>query len=67
MNYEETLSTLKTIQASYSPTPFLVDPDTEPRFVIDSDERTIEIPDEFKFLAVKMDHMSEQIYFEIPR
>ena len=67
MNYEETLSTLKAIQASYSPTPFLVDSDTEPRFVIDSDERTIEIPDEFKFLAVKMDHMSERIYFEIPR
>lgn len=67
MNYEETLSTLKAIQASYSPTPFLMDPDTEPRFVINSDERIIEIPDEFKFLAVKMDHMSERIYFEIPR
>ena len=67
MNYEETLATLKAIQASYSPTPFLMDPDAEPRFVINSNERTIEIPEEFKFLAVKMDHMSERIYFEIPR
>ena len=67
MNYEETLATLKAIQASYSPTPFLMDPDAEPRFVINSNERTITIPEEFKFLAVKMDHMSERIYFEIPR
>lgn len=67
MNYEETLSTLKAIQTSYSPMPFLLDPDVEPRFVINSDERTIEIPEEFKFLAVKMDHLSERIYFDIPR
>lgn len=67
MNYEETLSTLKAIQASYSPMPFLLDPDVEPRFVINSDERTIVIPEEFKFLAVKMDHLSERIYFDIPR
>lgn len=67
MNYEETLSTLKAIQASYSPMPFLLDPDAEPRFVINSDERTITIPEEFKFLAVKMDHLSERIYFDIPR
>lgn len=67
MNYEETLSTLKAIQASYSPMPFLLDPDVEPRFVINSDERTIKIPEEFKFLAVKMDHLSERIYFDIPR
>lgn len=67
MNYEDTLSELKAIQASYSPTPFLLDPDAEPRFLINSDERTIMIPEEFKFLAVKMDHLSERIYFEIPR
>lgn len=67
MNYEETLSTLKAIQASYSPVPFLLDPEAEPRFVINSDERTIVIPEEFKFLAVKMDHLSERIYFDIPR
>lgn len=67
MNYEETLSTLKAIQASYAPVPFLANPETEPRFVIDSDTREIIIPEEFKFLAVKMDHMSEKIYFEIPR
>lgn len=67
MNYEETLSTLKAIQASYAPVPFLANPETEPRFVINSDTREIIIPEEFKFLAVKMDHMSEKIYFEIPR
>ena len=67
MNYDETLSTLKAIQAAYSATPFLIDPETEPRFIINSDKREIEIPDEFKFLAVKTDHVSEKIYFEVDR
>lgn len=43
-------------------------PSDEPRFIIDANERTITIPEEFsKFLAVKGDHRAETVYFEIDR
>lgn len=58
---------LKAIQASMDRSFFMIDPETEPRFIVNSDKREIEIPDEFKFLAVKTDHVSEKIYFEVDR
>lgn len=62
-----TLEKLYEIQKRTSPSFYLVDADSEPRFIINSDERKIEVPDEFKILGVKTDHQSETIYFEIDR
>ena len=42
-------------------------PGNESRFIIDANQRTITIPDEFTFLGVKNDHKAETIYFEIDR
>lgn len=42
-------------------------PSDEPRFLIDANSRTIQIPSEFSFLGVKGDHKAETIYFEIDR
>ncbi|MDY4819957.1 MAG: SGNH/GDSL hydrolase family protein [Bacilli bacterium] len=42
-------------------------PSDEPRFIIDANSRTINIPIEFQFLGVKNDHNAETVYFEIDR
>lgn len=42
-------------------------PSDEPRFIIDTNSRTINIPIEFQFLGVRNDHNAETIYFEIDR
>lgn len=41
----------------------MVAPESEPRFEIDLNTRTIAIPEEFKFLATKNEHRAETIYF----
>lgn len=46
---------------------FTILPEEEPRFVINADERTIAIPEQFKFLSVQYDHRAETVYFEIDR
>lgn len=58
---------LQEIQNSSEPITFTTLPSDEPRFLIDINTRTINIPVEFSFLAVKNDHMAETIYFEIDR
>lgn len=45
----------------------MVDPETEPVIQIDSDLRTINIPEELRDIAVTGDHKSETIYFSCPR
>lgn len=45
----------------------MLDPDTEPVIQIDSDLRHITIPKELYNIAVTGDHLSETIYFLIPR
>ena len=42
-------------------------PSNEPRFIIDTNSRKINIPFEFSFLGVIGDHKAETIYFEIDR
>lgn len=58
---------LMEIQNSTDHSFFLLDQDSEPRFVIEADKRTIIIPAEFQFLGVKTDQRSEKIYFEVDR
>ncbi len=58
---------LREIQNSTDHSFFLLDQSNEPRFIIDSEKRTIVIPPEFKFLGVRTDQRSEKIYFEIDR
>lgn len=58
---------LMEIQNSTDHSFFLLDQDSEPRFVIEADKRTIIIPAEFQFLGVKTDQCSEKIYFEVDR
>lgn len=55
------------IQNSSEHITFTTLPSDEPRFIIDANSRTINIPVEFSFLAVKNDHRAETIYFEIDR
>lgn len=61
------LDRLLEIQNSTDHSFFLLDPDTEPRFVINANMRTIEIPKEFQFIGVKTDNRAEKVYFEIDR
>lgn len=42
-------------------------PSEEPRFLIDINSRTINVPSEFGFLAIENDHNSQKVYFEIDR
>lgn len=63
---EEYLALLREIQDS-GKTTFAVVPSDEPRFLIDTNTREINVPSEFSFLAVQYDHCAETIYFEIDR
>lgn len=45
----------------------MLEPDTEPIIQIDSDSRQITVPKELYNIAVTGDHLSETIYFQIPR
>ena len=45
----------------------MLEPDTEPVIQIDSDLRHITVPKELYNIAVTGDHLSETIYFQIPR
>ena len=45
----------------------MLEPDTEPIIQIESDLRHITIPKELYNIAVTGDHLSETIYFQIPR
>ncbi len=45
----------------------MVNPDTEPIFVIDSNKRTITVPKELQTIGVAGDHNAETVYFEIDR
>lgn len=55
------------IQNASKSTTFTTLPSDEPRFIIDINSRTINIPAEFSFLAVKNDHKAETIFFEVDR
>lgn len=46
---------------------FTTVPTDEPRFVVETNSRTISVPSEFSFLSVQFDHKAETIYFEIDR
>lgn len=61
------LDKINDIQTTGEPSPFLLDDDSEPRFIIDSDKRSIIVPSEFQFIGVKTDQRAEKIYFEIDR
>lgn len=52
---------------SYNISPLMLNPDEEPVIEINSDLRKISIPDELKNIAVAGDHLSETIYFHMPR
>lgn len=64
---DEYLQRLHDIQNKENLKELVALPCDEPRFVIDANQRTITIPDEFTFLGVKNDHKAETIYFEIDR
>lgn len=64
---EEYLQRLDDIQNQSQLKELVMLPSDEPRFIIDSNSRTISIPDEFTFLGVENDHAAETIYFEIDR
>ena len=63
---KEYISFLKEIQNSGTTTYHAL-PSTEPRFLINANNRKITIPSEFSFLAVRYDHQAETVYFEIDR
>lgn len=63
----EYILALKGIQDSGAPTIYTTLPSTEPRFLINANNRTISIPDKFSFLGVQHDHLAETVYFEIDR
>lgn len=63
---KEYIGFLKEIQDSGTTT-YSALPSTEPRFLINANERKITIPSEFSFLAVRYDHQAETVYFEIDR
>jgi len=52
---------------AYKPSPMMLDPDIEPIIQINSDLRQIDIPSELYNIAVSGDHLSETIYFNVPR
>lgn len=66
MTTEELLLRLRQIQDESIST-YTILPEEEPRFLIDLDQRTITIPDEFTFLGVLNDTSAETIYFEMNR
>lgn len=47
--------------------PMMLDPETEPKFIIDLNSREITVPEEFKFLGLLNDTSAETIYFEMAR
>ena len=63
---KEYISFLKKIQDS-GITTYSALPSTEPRFLIDANERKITVPSDFSFLSVRYDHQAETVYFEIDR
>lgn len=63
---KEYMEMLREIQNSNSSS-FTSLPTTEPRFIIDTNTREINVPPEFSFLGVQNDHKAETIYFEIDR
>lgn len=65
-NSNEYMEFLRQIQESGTTT-FSSLPSEEPRFLIDANKRSITIPSEFSFLAVRYDHQAETVYFEIDR
>lgn len=44
----------------------MLNPNTEPRLVINADKRTITVPEELKNIAVTHDHNAETVWFESP-
>lgn len=62
----EYINFLKDIQDSGTLT-YSTLPVNESRFFIDANKRSVSIPLEFPFLAVRYDHCSETVYFEIDR
>lgn len=52
---------------AYGVTPMMLDPDTEPIIMIDSDLRKIIVPKELYNIGVAGDHLAETIYFQVPR
>lgn len=50
-----------------TPSLMLLEPETEPVIIIDSDLRKITVPDELYNVGVTGDHMAETIYFNSPR
>lgn len=63
---DEYIARLKEIQDTTSAKLAML-PEDEPRFIIDSNLRTITIPDDFTFLGVLNDTTFETLYFEIDR
>ena len=66
-NADEYMRRLADIQNQFNSPSLVMLPGDEPRFIIDANERTITIPDEFTFLGVLNDHNAETVYFEIDR
>ena len=52
---------------AYGIAPMMLNPDTEPVIMIDSDLRKITVPDELYNIGVAGDHNAETIYFHVPR
>ena len=65
-NVKDYRSLLREIQNSTT-TVYSTLPSEEPRFLIDINSRTINVPSEFGFLAIENDHNSQKVYFEIDR
>ena len=65
-NSIEYMNFLRQIQESGTTT-YSSLPSEEPRFLINANKRSIAIPSEFSFLAVRYDHQAETVYFEIDR
>ena len=64
---EEYMRRLDDIQNQAGMNELVMLPGSEARFIIDANERTILVPDEFTFLGVLNDHKAETVYFEIDR
>jgi hypothetical protein len=64
---QDYIKRLQEIQDSYNPTVKMINSDTEPKFEIDADTRTIKVPNELQNVGVYKDHMAETIYFTIDR
>lgn len=67
-SYSEILNDIKrNPDAGLSSVVKMVNPDTEPIFIIDSNSRTITVPKELETIGVSGDHNAETVYFEIDR